>query len=333
MGPVHPADALRGARGAHLQGRVVGLGVLPGLAAPSAVRVARELLRLGADVQPLLGPGAEAWVHPDALHYASGRPCLAWDPPRLDALLLAPCSEAALRGLAWGFADSAPLQAAQALRGKAPVLAAGQGLGAEAAAEGVRVVHDAVDADGALRPGPLAAEVAGALSASPLRGRRVLLVAGSASEPWDAMRVVTASCEPGLARALALELRRRGARVTLLLGPAAHPRGRHERAYDSLRDLALMAPLLGAHDLLVLEDALPALAPVPQAGKLASGQPSLSLELHRAPPVAQELRGMARRALAYRSAPEGLLVGGEALPASGVDEQARVLAERAEALA
>jgi phosphopantothenoylcysteine synthetase/decarboxylase len=312
MGPTsapHPADALRGQRGQHLAGRVVGLGVEPGPAAPSAVRVARELLRWGAEVQPLLGPGADRWVPAAALHYAAGRAPLAFGAPRLDALLLVPGADT-LRKLGLGVRDGAPLEAALALRGTAPVLLAGP-----EAAEGMRAVPDAFDDDGALRPEACARAACAALTTSPLRGRRVLLVAGGAAEPLDAMRTVQRLGDAGLARAAAEEMRRRGAAVTLLLGPAAGTRARHERAFDTLRDLALIAPLLGPHDLLLAEDRLPGLSPVPHAGKVPSGQHGLALELRRAPDVLPELRRHAARALVYRPSPTGLEVDGRVLPA------------------
>ncbi|MCA1814656.1 MAG: hypothetical protein LC624_12050 [Halobacteriales archaeon] len=321
MGPAlrrepHPSDALRGAHGQHLRGKVVGLGVDAGSAAPSAVRVARELLRWGAEVQPLLVPGAEAWVPDVALHYATGSRPLRFDPPRLDALLLAPAGPELLRKLRLGMADSAPLQAALALRGQGPVIVA-----VDQAPEGARPVPDALDADGALRPEVLARVVCASLSTSRVAGKRVLVVAGGAAEPFDAIRTVQRRGDAGVARAAAEELRRRGALVTLLLGPGVQGRARQERAYDTLRDLALMAPLLGQHDVLLAEDSLPALSPVQQAGKVRSGQAGFGIELHHAPDVLGELRRHAARAHMYRAT------------TGDVAAQGRALADAAEALA
>lgn len=322
MGPAHPVDALRGRRGAHLQGRRVALGVDACRGAPGAVRIARELARLGADVHPLVNPSTLEWVPADALEYATGNPPLTWPGhAAYDAVLLAPAGEGMARKLAARLPDTAPLAAALAHLGRAPVLAAPPA-GVEAAALealGVRVVPGGFDAHGEPRPEMLAARVAGALSASPLRGRAVLVAGGGAFEPMDAMRVVATQGDAALARALALELARRGASVRALLGPWAAPHARDERAYESTRDLALLAGLLGPCDVALVEDALPAAAPPAASGKIPSGQAGLALRLRPLPDAAKAIEGQARAVLRWR--------GGEGDPGA---EAAR-LADAAEA--
>lgn len=321
MGDVHPADALRGLRGSHLQGRTVALGVDAVRGAPGAVRVARELLRLGAEVQPLATPDALGWVPADALEYATGRAPLVWPTAAsYDAVLLAPAGAALVQKLALGLPDTAPAAAALAHLGRAPVLVApAPGVDASPAeAAGARAALGGFDAHGEPRPEALAARVAGLLSASRLRDRAVLLVAGGASEAFDEMRVVASRGDAALARALRLELERRGATVHALLGPWAQPHRPHEKAYESLRDLALMASLVGPHDLALVEESLPSLAPVRHAGKLPSGQEGLALELHHAFRVEDALRA-ARTMLPYRSD-----------PARSVAAQAARLADAAE---
>lgn len=306
MGPGHPAEALRGARGHHLEARRIALGVDGARGAPGAVRVARELVRLGAAVHPLVNPSTLDWLSADALEYATGHAPQAWPTPAAyDAVLLAPVGATLLAKLRHGLPDTAPAAAALGHLGRAPVLAA-PSPGVEAAeleALGVRVLRGGFDAPGEPRPEVLAARVAGALSASPLRDREVLLAAGGAFEAMDAMRVVATRGDAAFARALALELQRRGARVRALLGPWAAPHARHERAYEGVRDLALLAGLGGPFDLALLEDALPARAPTAREGKMPSGQPGLDLHLHPLPHVHRSLEAVARRVVAYRAGP------------------------------
>lgn len=304
MGPPHPATALRGARGDHLAGRRIALGVDACRGAPGAVRIARELVRLGAAVHPLVNPSTSAWVPAEALEYATGHAPATW-PTHMafDAVLLAPLGPDLRGKLLHALPDTAPAAAALGHLGRAPVLAA-PAPGVDAGALeglGVRVLGAGFDAHGEPRPEPLAAAVAGALSASPLRDRRVLLVAGGAFEAWDEMRVVATRGDAALARAVALELQRRGAHVRALLGPWAAPHAREERAYEGTRDLVLLAGMGGPYDLAILEEALPALAPVPARGKLPSGQQGLTLELHPVPPARRSLEAVARRLITYRS--------------------------------
>jgi phosphopantothenoylcysteine decarboxylase / phosphopantothenate---cysteine ligase len=301
MGPTHPADGLRGAHGSHLRGRVVALGVDGARGAAGAVRVARALLRLGAEVQALTAAATHEWVHPDALHYATGRAPVGWpDHAAFDAVLLAPAGPALVQKLRLGLPDTAPAAAALGHVGRAPVLVApspGTGAGA---LEGLGFrVAEGFDEHGEPHAEALAARVAGVMATGKLRDRRVLLVAGGALEILDAMRVVGTRGDAALARALRLELERRGAHVTALLGPAAAPHGRQERAYESRRDLGMMAALLGEHDLALLEDALPKSAPVKHTGKIPSGQAALALELHTAEP--RDPLARAARTVTYRS--------------------------------
>lgn len=316
MGLAHPAERLRATRGGHLAGKRVALGVDGARGAPGAVRVARELLRLGAEVEPLLTPSAARWVHPDALAYATGRAPRTWPGEQsFDAVLLAPLGPEGLRKLRLGLADSAPLAAALAARGLAPVLVAPapglQAGGLEAL--GFHVLPGSFDAHGEPRPETLAARVAGLLSGSGLRGRAALLVAGGAREPWDAMRAVAAPAGEGVALALRLELERRGARVRALLGPWAWPApgggaaGLWEalggwQGYESARDLIALAEGGPPVDVALVEDALPRLAPAPQRGKVASGQQGLALELGPAPDAVAALRARARALVAFRAA-------------------------------
>jgi phosphopantothenoylcysteine decarboxylase/phosphopantothenate--cysteine ligase len=243
-------------------------------------------------------------VHPDALEYATGRVPLLWPQvARYDAVLLAPLGAAQARKLALRLPDTALAAAALVHLGRTPVLAA-LAPGADPApleALGMRVAPDAFDAQGDLRPEELAARLAGLLSTSPLRGRRVLVAAGGTHEPVDAMRVTATLGDAALARALALELRRRGAEPVLALGPWGQPQARGERAFESAQDLALLAPLLGAFDLALVEEALPARAPRAQAGKLPSGRAGLSLELLPAADPRPALQRAARIVLAYRA--------------------------------
>lgn len=315
MVPPHPVDALRGRRGSHLQGQRIALGVDAVRGAPGAVRIARELARLGAEVHPLVEPAALDWVPAAALEYATGHAPQAWPThASYDAVLLAPCGPHLARKLALGLPDTAPSAAALAHLGRAPVLAA-PAPGLTFAVGGVEVLRDAFDAHGAPRAEDVAAAVAGARSASRLRGLTCLVVGGGAQEPMDAMRVVATRGDAAVARGLALELRRRGAVPHVMLGPWGRPHRAGETPFTTTRELHAA---LAAHaaDVALIEDALPRFAPAPQAGKLRSGQQGLALALA---PVPDAMAGSRARVRVAWRAGEGSL-----------DEQAARIARQAE---
>lgn len=215
-----------------------------------SVRVVRELLRRGASMSVLATPAALEHVHPDALEYAAGAPpnARATAPP--EAVVAVATLPTTRRKASLGVRDN-PVSVALAL--SVPILP---------------FDGDPVDA---------ADRVEGALARGPLAGRRVLLDAGPASVPWDAIRAVASTASPALAGALRRELLRRGA---IVLPPDAPERS----------------------DLAIVETNRPSLAPAPVPGKVASGREDVRLRLHARPPPA---RPPARRVWSLRSAHAG----------------------------
>ncbi|MEA3165201.1 MAG: phosphopantothenoylcysteine decarboxylase / phosphopantothenate---cysteine ligase, partial [Thermoplasmata archaeon] len=68
----HPVENIRGSLSHHLEGRRIVLAVCGSIAAVKAVELARELIRHGADVVPVMSASATRILHPDALHFATG---------------------------------------------------------------------------------------------------------------------------------------------------------------------------------------------------------------------------------------------------------------------
>jgi phosphopantothenoylcysteine decarboxylase/phosphopantothenate--cysteine ligase len=70
---MHPINDIRGSGGTALKGKRIVLGITGSIAAVEVVKMARELARLGADVIPVMSSAATKIVHPDAIHFATGR--------------------------------------------------------------------------------------------------------------------------------------------------------------------------------------------------------------------------------------------------------------------
>src|SRR2546426_11448172 len=68
-----PAKRIHGAKSQKLAGKTIVLCVTGSIAAVETVKLARELIRHGATVVPVLSKDATEIIHPNALHFATGR--------------------------------------------------------------------------------------------------------------------------------------------------------------------------------------------------------------------------------------------------------------------
>src|SRR2546428_5855542 len=70
---MHPAKRIHAAKSQKLAGKTIVLGVTGSIAAVETVKLARELIRHGATIVPVLSKDAMEIIHPSALHCATGR--------------------------------------------------------------------------------------------------------------------------------------------------------------------------------------------------------------------------------------------------------------------
>jgi phosphopantothenoylcysteine decarboxylase / phosphopantothenate---cysteine ligase len=234
-----------------LAGARVLLGVTGGIAAYKAAELARELMRAGAEVQPLLTESGERMVSRATFAALTGRrvPASVWDDPAGvehvalarwgQVLVVAPATAHTLARLAAGLADDLLTNVALAFGG--PVVVA-PAMHTEMwehpatranlrtlEARGARVVPPASGplTSGDVGPGRLAelddlvGGVAAALAADApgdhrggLAGARVLVSLGGTREPLDPVRYLGNRSSGRMGAAIVAEALRRGAEVT-----------------------------------------------------------------------------------------------------------------------
>lgn len=274
------------------QGQRVVLGVAGGVAAYKSVQLARDLTRLGAQVDVVLTAAAQKFVGALSFEGVTGRPVLtdlfsaegAALHIRLgreaDAFVIAPATADLLARAAQGRADDLITTALLATR--APVVLcpamndrmfAHPQVQANLAhcrdALGYRVAGPdtgplaAGEAEGAgrmLEPDAIVQHVGRALGERPaFRGRRVLVTSGPTREAVDPVRFVGNRSSGRMGNALAAAAWRRGADVTLVTGPVgiAFPPGadvvRVETAVQ-MRDA--VAERIGAADVVIFAAAV-----------------------------------------------------------------------------
>jgi phosphopantothenoylcysteine decarboxylase/phosphopantothenate--cysteine ligase len=214
------------------------VGVSGGIAAYKACELVRLFVNGGHAVVPLVTPGADRFVRAETFLALARRPRTEDPYPHLtraDLLVIAPATANTIAKLAQGLADNLVTEAALAHRGPTLVAPAmNPRMWSHPAtranveilrARGVELVgpDEGETAEGELGVGRMAepteiyarARVLLGESDS-LRGRRVLVTAGGTREPLDAVRFLGNRSSGRMGVALAEEVRKRGAEVTLL---------------------------------------------------------------------------------------------------------------------
>ncbi|MDH7506541.1 MAG: bifunctional phosphopantothenoylcysteine decarboxylase/phosphopantothenate--cysteine ligase CoaBC, partial [Candidatus Thermoplasmatota archaeon] len=116
---MHPADEIRGVKSKKLLKKRIILAVTGSIAAVETVKLARELIRHGADVYPVMSPSATKIIHPDSLWFATGKKpiieltgatehvsfCGRVEKP-VDLLLICPCTSNTISKIAHGIDDT-----------------------------------------------------------------------------------------------------------------------------------------------------------------------------------------------------------------------------------
>ena len=319
-----------GAALAPLSGARVLLGVTGGIAAYKAAELARELMRAGAEVQPVLTAGGESMVSRATFAALTGRPVPSsvWDEPASvthvalarwgELLVVAPATAHTIAKLAAGLADDLLGNLALAFGGPvvvAPAMHTGmwehpatQANLALLAERGVQVVPPASGplTSGDVGPGRLAeledlmAAAAAALAGErTLAGARVLVSLGGTREPLDPVRYIGNRSSGRMGVAIVREALRRGAAVTVVAAASEVPvptgaRTIHVETAQQLYDAVIAeAP---AHEVVVMAAAVADFRPKTAAeGKLKKDQGVPELVLEPTPDTLAEL-GRERRA-------------------------------------
>lgn len=326
------------------------LGVTGGIAAYKVVQVARDLTRLGAEVDVVMTRSARAFVGDVSFEGVTGRavvseilePGRALDHIRLareaDVVCVAPATADMLARAAHGRSDD--LLGAILLATRAPVLLcpamndamwshpATVANAARAESFGYRLVGPA---DGALavgegsgpgrmeEPAVIVQHVGRALTGGTrFTGRRVVVTAGPTREAVDPVRFLSNRSSGRMGFALAAAAWRRGAHVSLVAGPTqlAPPPGPRLHAVESAEAMKGAVERLSADaDLLLMAAAIADFRPAsPPNTKIKKESAPEAIVLEPAPDVLRDTAG---------SRPSGCLVVGFALETNDGEANAR----------
>lgn len=326
--PQEPQSADRTPQAASpLAGRRILLGITGSIAAYKAAMLCRLLVTAGAEVRVVMTPLAKQFITPLTMATLSKNPILVefFDPENgawnshvqlgewADCLLIAPATANTLAKMAAGIADN--LLLTTYLSARCPIIAAPAmdlDMYAHTAtqtnlqtlrARGVRIVEPAegelasgLQGKGRMaEPQQIAAFTAELLSEKKktLHGKRFVVTAGATIEPIDPVRFLSNHSSGKMGYAIAGELARRGADVTLVSGRTALATPEGVRRVDVLSAaemydaaLAAFAEADGGVMCAAVADYTPAEV---SERKLRKGEGELSIRLTRTRDIAAEL--------------------------------------------
>ncbi|NOY11713.1 MAG: bifunctional phosphopantothenoylcysteine decarboxylase/phosphopantothenate--cysteine ligase CoaBC [Archaeoglobi archaeon] len=234
---------IRGSRSLKLSGKKIVLGVTGSIAAIEAVKLARELVRRGAEVHAVMSEAAQKIIHPYALEFATDNRVVTEITGMIehveflgvdgsaDLLLIAPATANTIAKIAAGIDDTpVTTMATTALgSGKSIIIAPAMHesmINNPAVVEaieklkraGVEFVEPRYEEGKAKFPEieKICLQVERRLYERDLEGRKVVVTAGPTMEFLDPIRYITNRSSGKMGYEIALEFWRRGARVTLI---------------------------------------------------------------------------------------------------------------------
>ncbi len=306
---MHPAERIRFEKSEILKNRKIALAVTGSIAAVETVKIARELIRHGADVYPYATREALKFIGVDALKFATGHDVvtnLTGDVEHLhdfDLVLVVPATADIISKAACGIGDDAVstlilaniekcmfvpamnermyenpffLENLDKLRGIAQVIESDSG-------EGEIKIPDRET---------IAARIMHFLSEQ-LKNRNILVIGGAGYEKIDNFRIITNLATGKTAIEIAKHAYFLGANVSLLLGLSQYPSPTYIRStrFEGVESLISMVDNIVRenYDAIIVPAALPDFVPDKKEGKIGF-EDFKSIVWREAPKFLEELR-------------------------------------------
>jgi len=237
----------RGTLGDELKSRRIALCITGSVASIKSPEIARELIRHGADVIPIMSDGAMVFITPLLMEWATQNDVISKltghmehikliekGPEKIDLLLIAPATANTLSKIASGISDtSVTVVASSALGSGIPIVAAPSMHVSLWSNSAVKLNLDRlkklkvdilapqiVEGKAKITTTEIIVnEVIQRLTPQSLAGKRVFVTAGPTYENIDPIRIISNRSTGKMGFALAKEAWRRGAEVTLVSGP------------------------------------------------------------------------------------------------------------------
>ena len=325
---MHPSDDIRGSKSNFLTGKRIVLAVTGSIAVVETIKLARELIRHGAEIIPVMSDSATKIIHPDSLWFATGKKPIVElsgatehvfycgrvkDPA--DLLLICPCTANTISKIAHGIDDtSVTTFATTSIGSNIPILIVPamhlsmydhkiiQGNIRKCKTVKIKFIEPNIEKNKARMPDidEIVANVICLTGKQNLFKKKVLIIGGPTAEPIDDIRVVTNRSSGKTAVLLAKSAFYQGADVELWYGRGYEPVPKwiKKTDYISLNDLLKLVKFkkLNKFDIIIVCAAVSDYIPKKQEGKISSGKDKLVVEMHPAPKIMSILRKKAPKA-------------------------------------
>ncbi len=243
---IHPSKDIIGKKGEELKGKKIALCITSSVAASECPKIARELMRHGAEVYTVMSEKAQKIIHPNLMEWATANPVITeltgkiehialagMHENKVDLILVSPATANTISKITYGISDT-PITTvvSTAFGSKIPIMI-------------VPAMHESLYDNPILNEnikklGSLGVEFIGPrieegkakiasvddiveavirkLSIKSMKGIKLLITAGPTLEYIDPIRVITNKSSGKMGIAIANEALRRGADVTLIYG-------------------------------------------------------------------------------------------------------------------
>jgi phosphopantothenoylcysteine decarboxylase/phosphopantothenate--cysteine ligase len=319
---MHPADEIRGIVSNRLSKKRIVLGITGSIAAVETIKLARELIRHGAEVIPVMSSSATKIIHPDALWFATGKKpiveltgatehvsyCGRVKNP-VDLLLICPCTANTISKIAHGIDDtSVTTFATTAIGSKLPIIIVPamhlsmydhkiiQGNIKKCKHIGIKFIDPFIEANKAKMPDikEIISHVFRETGKKDLDDKKILIIGGPTSEPVDDVRIITNRSSGKTALWLAKNAFYRGGNVELWYGYGVEsaPDFIKTKYFESIKDVLkfIKTKDLKRYNVIIVCAAISDYIPKKQKGKISSDKDKLIVEMHPAPKIISTLR-------------------------------------------
>lgn len=325
---MHPSQRLRSIADNRLNGNRVVLCISGSIAATECVKLARELIRHGAEVVPVMTEAATRLVTPDAIRFACGiqpiteltgdvEHLTVFSEPKKTVVLVAPATANVISKISVAIADDALTTVCLNALGLGVPLLISPAMGKSMLAnpflarnmerlrrQGVMVLPTFIEEGEAkmIDSTTIVEHVARLLSRGLLKGRQVLVVGGASEEAIDDVRLVSSRSSGKTALEIASVAFEEKANVHLWCGrvTAEEPYFIKCTPFESVS--GLIDRLKGRKfDIVIVPASLADFIPPRTKGKISSSRGGLRLDMRPAPKFIEEIRGKCRVLVAFKA--------------------------------
>jgi len=329
---MHPSLEISCTLSRKLLGRKIVLGVTGSIAAVETIKLARLLIRHGAQVIPVMTDASTRIIHPDSLEFATGRhpitkltgavehvALLGKTSDHADLLLIAPATANTIGKIAYGIDDTpVTTMATTALGSGIPVLIIPAMHGSmydhkivlenieKLKSIGVHFMDPRLEERVAKIPSveDMVDKVLVLLGPKDLDGKRVLVITGATMEPIDDMRVISNRSSGATGLAIAKEAFYRGAEVILWHSANIEPPkwAAKAQSFKSTADLIALTKKLRRAEVILVPAAISdfCVKGGPSKGKVPSDK-ALTISLEPTPKVILALASKTRILVGFKA--------------------------------